>query len=209
MVYATKIISLQNPNPSFVASTARSSSSSGPAKKTGPESSQGTSTSLKTYVDHNLAQCQNESERKIVTQRIQSLIQKAISDGTLHTKNWMTEPMVIQGSSAGTVECHLPPHSDPNSATCTHQTSGITTQTTRTSSQHWSNTGGTGQIVPVASSSVPSQEPRFYSSTATIMFRKDPTAQFEATTTTSSSSVNMKHHAYGRPNSFLEGNGTR
>ncbi|CAL4953779.1 unnamed protein product [Urochloa decumbens] len=49
--------------------------------------------SLRTYAERNLARCKDDAQRTASRIILKEIITKATADGTLHTKNWDTEPL--------------------------------------------------------------------------------------------------------------------
>ncbi|KAK3135350.1 hypothetical protein QOZ80_5BG0417890 [Eleusine coracana subsp. coracana] len=50
--------------------------------------------SLRNYTIRNLNRCNGEAERAACQNILQGIVRKAIADGTIHTKNWDTEPLL-------------------------------------------------------------------------------------------------------------------
>ncbi|TVU19726.1 hypothetical protein EJB05_35895 [Eragrostis curvula] len=50
--------------------------------------------SLRNYTLRNLSRCKDEAQRAACQNILQGIVRKAIADGTIHTKNWDTEPLL-------------------------------------------------------------------------------------------------------------------
>jgi hypothetical protein len=61
---------------------------------------QGASGGLKEYVHRCLVRCQNQDELQKMQEQVQSMISKALKDGTMHTTNWDTIPLLPMPSNS-------------------------------------------------------------------------------------------------------------
>jgi len=59
-----------------------------------PNSSSPSPDSLKRYVDGCLRQCSTAEEKKMMTAEVQKVIQSAVKDGTLHSRDWSSVPLI-------------------------------------------------------------------------------------------------------------------